>query len=320
MSLPNGDLSHIDRCALRTMAASLRRYALWLLALSLLWAVPWTGASYAAEAKTAGTPTADISAHVLDVESRPGVHTLVQVLTPARPRAVLLLFPGANGVLGGFTPEGRPQNVSAQAPLLEARRTLAENGVMVALIDAPSDRQSRIGLLGWRRTPEHLRDIAEVIAALKRQLLLDRGAAPLWVMGIDHGAISAARTAIKFKARAIQGAIFVSPLIASDYAGALTTLPLEQIDMPVLVLHHQQDACERAPFDRVPALRAALSNAPRKVVIGVEGGGPPQGGSCSATHYHGLAGMELTAMKAIAAFIESVQLSAKAGSAMPAAQ
>lgn len=286
------------------MNLRMRRYARWLIALCVVWA----GASYAADVPTKDAP--DIASHVLDVESRPGVHTLVQIFAPAQPRALLLLFPGGNGVLGGFTAEGAPEELKARTPLVDARRTLAEHGVMVALIDAPSDRQGRVGLLGWRRTPEHLRDIAELIAELKRVLLRDYAAAPLWVMGIDHGAVSAARVAIKFKARAIQGAIFVSPLIAADYAGALTTLPLEDIDVPVLVLHHQQDACERAPFDRVPALRDALSNAPRKLVLGMDGGGPPQGDGCSATHYHGLAGVERTAMNAIAAFIDNVQLNA----------
>ena len=44
-------------------------------------------------------------------------------------------------------------------------------------------------------------------------------------------------------------------MILSDYKGRpVTKMPLEQIAVPVLVVHHEKDACKLCPYSEIPRL------------------------------------------------------------------
>jgi hypothetical protein len=61
--------------------------------------------------------------------------------------------------------------------LVRTRQLFAEGGIMVAVVDAPSDRQSQPYLEGFRQTPEHVADLKAVIAWLR-----EKANPPVWIV------------------------------------------------------------------------------------------------------------------------------------------
>jgi hypothetical protein len=80
---------------------------------------------------------------------------------------------------------------------------------------------------------------------------------------------------------------------------------LGAIRVPVLIVHHEQDACPATPFGDVPALVSALRGGRSPVVHSLNGGGPISGNPCGARHHHGFAGQEEAVVDAIAKFIRA---------------
>jgi len=80
---------------------------------------------------------------------------------------------------------------------------------------------------------------------------------------------------------------------------------LKRIRVPVLVLHHKDDACELCPYKGAIRLEASLSNAPARELIGIEGGASPHGNPCDAYHYHGFIGREREVVRIIANWIKA---------------
>jgi hypothetical protein len=79
-------------------------------------------------------------------------------------------------------------------------------------------------------------------------------------------------------------------------------MPLDRVSVPVLVVHHQQDACRLCPFSETSGLMEKLSNAPRKELIPVSGGSS-RGDPCEAWGHHGYNGVESEVVDRIAAWI-----------------
>lgn len=63
----------------------------------------------------------------------------------------------------------------------------ARRGLIVATIDAPSDRQINPYLAGYRQRREHVEDIKAVIADIRQQANM-----PVWLIGTSRGTQSAA--------------------------------------------------------------------------------------------------------------------------------
>src|SRR5215472_10632894 len=103
---------------------------------------------------------------VIDVPTRPGVTERVLLIAPDDPRATVVLFAGDDGGLQ-IAPDGQLRNGWLAANfLVRSRRLFADQRLMVAVVDAPSDRQS---LKGFRQTPMHVADLKAVIAWLRQK-------------------------------------------------------------------------------------------------------------------------------------------------------
>jgi pimeloyl-ACP methyl ester carboxylesterase len=44
-------------------------------------------------------------------------------------------------------------------------------------------------------------------------------------------------------------------------------MPLEKIRVPVLVVHHEKDACPLCSFAQIPSLMSRLENSPRAQLL-----------------------------------------------------
>lgn len=254
---------------------------------------PWIAAWFIASVSTAHAQTAQ---KVVDIPTRPGVSQRMLVLSPPAPRAAVVLIPGGHGglrILSNGSLMWGDGNF-----LVRTRQLFAEQGLMVAVIDAPSDRQSPPYLGGFRQKPEHVADIRAVIAWLREQ-----SKAPVWLVGTSRGTQSAAYVATELSGPdGPDGIVLSSTILTDDASRPVSAMPLGKIRIPVLVVHHEQDGCAHCAFANVPALMAKFANSPRKELLSFKGG-ENRGDPCEAMAYHGFNGLEREVVQQTAAWV-----------------
>ncbi len=234
-----------------------------------------------------GNAHAQSAAKVVDIPTRPGVTQRLLVLAaPESPaKAAAIVFTGGNGLLqigvNGEIAQGRGNF------LVRSRQLFADQGLLVVLVDTPSDRQTFPYLAGFRQTPEHLADVKAVIAWVRTQTTT-----PVWLLGTSRGTQSAAFAATELQgAVGPDGLVLTSTILRDERGRAVTRMPLDRLRIPVLVAHHEQDGCSLCAYSDLPGLMQQLSNAPRKQLLSFKGG-DNSGDPCEAMAYHGFNGLE----------------------------
>lgn len=230
---------------------------------------------------------------VYSVPTREGVSTTLFWQAATMPKATLLLFPGGGGGFGKVEAgvAGSRNFLVRAAPLFVAR------GYNVAIFGLPSDRAE----LDYpdRITDAHLADIAAVLVRVRALSPL-----PVWLVGTSRGTVSATAAAIGLHDPALAGLVLSSSVVSGRKAGAVPTQDLAAITMPVLLLHHAQDACNVCSPVDVPLILKGLIHAPVKKLVWVNGGANPRGEACGALHWHGYIGMETEAVGGIADWVD----------------
>ena len=110
----------------------------------------------------ASASLAQVGERVIDVPTRTGVTQRLILLEPAGAKAVVILYAGGNGGLQISREEAIGWGKGNF--LVRTRQLFAEQGLVVAVIDAPSDRQDGRFFDGFRQTPESAADARAVIA------------------------------------------------------------------------------------------------------------------------------------------------------------
>jgi pimeloyl-ACP methyl ester carboxylesterase len=226
------------------------------------------------------------------LDTRPGVSvTFYYMKRDGTPATVVLLMGGAGGIgMKGGAPRSRNF-------LVRSREHFAASGFNVAVVDRPTDRELDFH---FRTSSEHVQDLRQVVSYLKKDTGL-----PVWLVGTSRGTISATAAAIAFGNEELAGIALTSSVTSSKRPGAVPTQKLDAIRIPVLVLHHEKDACAITRPEEVSLITTGLKNAPVKKQIMVSGGADPQGDPCEALHWHGFIGMEKEAVDIIAAWIRN---------------
>ena len=233
---------------------------------------------------------------LIQLPTRPGVTVPFWLKTPPdTPVASVVLLPGGNGLLYSAH---KPQP-SSRSFLVRSRDKFAAAGFLVASVDGPSDHPE--GLASFRDTAEHAEDIAAVIAYLRQKATV-----PVWVIGASAGTISVANIATRLKSGGPDGLVFVSSIVAATrQASSLQGMfDFGEIALPTLFVHNKEDACAASPFGAVPSLMARFTSTPRKQLIAVSGGLPPQSDPCEALSRHGYFGIEDEVVTAITDWIK----------------
>jgi dienelactone hydrolase len=240
---------------------------------------------------------AQIDQKVVDIPTRPGVTQRMVVLSPPQPRAAVVLFAGGHGGLQVY-PNGSMKWGEGNF-VVRTRRLFAEQGLLVAVVDAPSDRRD---LGGFRQSPEHAEDIRAVIAWLRAQ-----ASVPVWLLGTSRGTQSAAAVALHLPgAEGPDGLVLTSTMLADDKGRPVPEMPLRRLRVPVLVVHHEQDGCRHCAFADIGKLTDKLDRVPRQQLLTFKGG-LNQGDPCEAMAYHGFNGLEGDVVGKIAAWITTKQ-------------
>jgi len=247
-------------------------------------------------------------ARVIDIPTRPGVTQRFLLLEASEPQAVVVLFAGGDGGLR-LTPDGQLGGGRGNF-LVRSRQLFVEQRLSVAVIDAPSDRQSPPYLGGWRQSAGHAEDVRLLMAWLRENMNL-----PVWLIGTSRGTQSIAAIATRLAANAgpapasasstsgnADGIVLTSTILIDNRAPAVPDMALDRLSMPVLVIHHEQDACRLCRYSDIPALMQKLQGTARRQLQTYRGG-IDRGDPCEAMSYHGFNGLEAEVVAGIAAWI-----------------
>jgi dienelactone hydrolase len=240
--------------------------------------------------------SAQLTQKVVDLPTRAGVTQRMLVITPAQPKAAVVLLAGGHGGLL-MAADGSMQWGKGNF-LVRSRERFAEQGLVVAVLDAPSDKQTAPYLAGSRQSAEHVADVKAVIAWLRESAKV-----PVWLVGTSRGTQSAAYVATELAGNDSPDGIVLTATILNDRRSrAVPAMPLSKIRVPVLVVHHEQDACSVCLFSDMPLLMSQLKSNPRHELITFKGG-QSTGDPCEAIAYHGFNGIEADVVGQIAAWI-----------------
>jgi pimeloyl-ACP methyl ester carboxylesterase len=253
-------------------------------------------AAVAAALLLAAAPVASAADELRAIPTRPGVTQSFLLVRPvARPVAAVVLFAGGNGALHlGGRRLGLVGNF-----LVRNRARFAEHGLLVAVVDSPSDRPA--GLDGFRTSAAHADDVRAVIAALRGE-----GVGAVWLVGTSMGTVSAANAAVRLAGADGPDGLVLSSTVTREgreRPESVGDVRLKSIRVPTLVVHHRQDACRATPYADTPGLLRDLASAPRRELLSFDGGASPQSAPCEARSAHGYLGLDAEVVAAIAKWI-----------------
>jgi len=239
---------------------------------------------------------------IVTLKTRNDVEQRFLLMKPDIPKASLILFAGGKGVLGLSTLFGSTFIKSGRKNFLVRTRNLFfDNGFLVAVVDAPSNMQSKKGMLGgFRNSSEHVEDIDHVIKYLRQQENI-----PVWLVGTSRGTESAANVAIHSQQKP-DGVVLTSSISVNNNKGtAITEMDLSKVSVPTLIVANTDDECLKTPAAGAVKIAALLVNSKNVEVKKFRGGSRPQSKPCKAMSYHGFVGIEGEVVNYISGFIES---------------
>lgn len=226
------------------------------------------------------------------VESR-GVYVPIYEVWNKNAVASVVLYSGGGGGFGKIGADGWPESRNF---LIRSAKLFAANPFNVILVGRATDVTGLDGLT--RIGDDHDLDNQAIFRAIKA-----KSAAPIWLVGTSMGTISVTAAAIRDLNANIAGIVLTSSVTAYRIKGAVPTQDLAKIKVPVLVLHHERDACKVCTPFEAKDISKALINAPIRKTVLVNGGDGASGDPCEALHYHGFIGTEKEAVDLIANWI-----------------
>lgn len=236
-------------------------------------------------------------ATIVTLDTRTDVKQQILIEQPSNPKASLILFSGGKGKIklnnGGYENNNNF--------LVRSRQLFLDKGFTTILIDAPSDRQDRTGMLkGFRNSQEHVKDIEVVIDYIRTI-----NSKPIWLIGTSRGTESVAYAAVHLNNK-INGVVLTSSISKTNKKGtSVTDLTLDRITMPILVIHHRDDKCKTTKPKVAKAIKnKAYNSSSIKVKIFSGGDDPINKNPCKSRTYHGYLGIENEVVESIVEFIK----------------
>lgn len=249
------------------------------------------------------------SSKLVKLEPRPAVKLEFILIKPDNPVAAVILLEGGMGILKLGSVSGKPKVGWGNGFLTRTRDKFAKSGLMVALVDKPSDRQKVFPR--FRISSEHAQDLKAVIAQLKSEADV-----PIWLVGMSLGTFSAPNGAIRLKEE-VDGLVLVSSVTLykkkykefyKTHPNGILNMDLDQITVPTLIVHHRDDKCWGSPPSGAQKVKETLQNSNQAEIMYFSGGKRPDSGKlgkpCKPLSAHGYYGIEGEVVSAIANFIK----------------
>ncbi len=234
---------------------------------------------------------------------------------PLEPKAIIVVLPGGDG--GPLmNPRGGEVGTRLFPDSTMTRYQLAAEGFVVALVGRASDFAAhnhpqvvagppsnprfyydshRSGLVGHTLPGQvyaelYLQDLGAVFADLRARF---RGL-PLWVLGYSNGAVNAISAAIALD-HPPDGLVLASPDVTTHPFNNIYLRRLERVNVPILVMRHQDDGCnrDRRLPNAIGSYAGAFPASPNVQTVLFSGGDPGAGGDpCTAPGPHYFLGIE----------------------------
>jgi len=243
-------------------------------------------------------PGVSLAEAYVEVSARDGVTQPFLWMGHDKPSATVILFAGGKGKIklkrdGSI---GKSGNF-----LVRSRDLFYQQGLNVAVVDAPSDHYGSHGMYyGFRHSAEHAEDVAAIIAAAWK-----RSSVPVWLVGTSRGTESVANAAIRL-GQQLDGIVLTASLTVTTKKGtAITERELDEIKVPVLIASHEKDGCFVTPPTDSDVIQLSLTSAVKVVIKMYSGGKEPISKPCKAKSQHGFYGIEAQVVADIAAFIKN---------------
>lgn len=221
--------------------------------------------------------------------------------------ALVLLIGGGGNI--NLDDRGCPRALSRNV-LMRMMAHFHRSGFVSALVDAPSDAAGGDGLAEFRIAPQHAEDLAKVIADLRA-----RTKSSVWLVGHSRGTISAVNAAARLSGpSAPDGIVALSAMMSGDARArkllarqSVFDLPLEAVKVPVLVIGHAADNCERSPAGLMESLIERTQGAREQIATVTGGpikpGRPPNLSACEVREPHDFIEQETEVAAGIERFI-----------------
>ena len=235
-------------------------------------------------------------ADIATLDTRSGVTQKILIEQPNNPVANLILFAGGKGKIKLNSSKYK----SNKNFLVRSRQLFIDKGFTTILIDSPSDKQGKLGMLkGFRNSQKHVQDIKAVISYIR-----SINNKPIWLVGTSRGTESAAYAAVHLNDK-IDGLVLTSSISKTNNKGtSVTDLELSKITVPVLAIHHQQDECKTTKPRVLKDIKRKAYNSSRLQTKLFSGGDEPiSSNPCQARTYHGYLGIENDVVSYIDSFI-----------------
>ena len=228
---------------------------------------------------------------VADLELEDGGSQRVLYAAPEKPRAVLIMLPGASGMveigMDGTIRRLRENFLLRTLPLWQAQ------GFAVVALSPPNG----MSLLGHRHTAAYAATIGQAVDFVR-----GRTAAPVWLIGTSQGAPAAVGGAARLGGK-LAGSVVASAVTGRSSSGE-TLFDSEPglVGVPALIVANTGDTCPASPPGDAPKIAAALTKAPRKEIVYVESRAL-EGQPCEGKSPHGYFGIEAATVQRIAEWI-----------------
>ena len=230
-----------------------------------------------------------LTEEIVAVETERGALQPVLLVNDAsgeNPRAIAVMFPGNDGVVG--LPASAADLTPGVSFLVRTRQIFCDRDVGVAILDTPSDHARGLSD-GFRMGSLHASDVRAVLRRLRARFPTTR----MFLIGTSRGTLSAAHVA-RALGHDVDGVVLTSTVFSgSRRATGLAGFDFGAIAAPLLFVHHAADACSLCPYT------AARDLGQRFPLITVQGGRPAQSGPCDALSPHGYFGVEAATVAAI---------------------
>lgn len=227
---------------------------------------------------------------VRSIPTRAGVTMEFLFMAPeqAQRRDVLIMFPGGNGAIPyRLTSEGTAYGWNV---LVRSADEFVRRGLTVVTVNPPSDHPNGMST-GFRESTEHAEDIAKLAA-----YLVGQGFERIFLVGNSRGTLSVASLGSQLRDSHIKGIVLTSTL---EYDNFMRWLMLDKIHVPVLMVHHREDACRVSAFSEAEKTRDTLRSRTKVDFVEVNGGGAAMSPPCNDLGSHGFFGVEAKVVQVI---------------------
>ncbi len=199
-------------------------------------------------------------------------------------QATVILLPGGDAGTGKIQ-NGEPGNGNF---LVRSRELFKAAGFNVVIAFRASDLKELD--YRYRAGQAHVGELEKAIDFAAREF-----GKPVWLAGTSRGTVSGTAAAIALGPK-VAGLVLTSSVTTRAY-GAVPTQDIGSIQVPVLVVHHQRDACKVCLPEEARRMTGSFRSAPVRKFVMVDGGSDPEGDPCEARHWHGFINYEKEAVK-----------------------